>query len=109
MSDRAPIPLHERVARIAEAEATYKNAAGAESAGDTSAFGPAECYEEAVHAFRSAAIMFRDLGLSGKARDAWTRSAECRRKIAKEYEHYAKVDEESRDAIELTWEEDADG
>jgi hypothetical protein len=100
-----PIPLHERAERIVEADAEFKRAHDADVAGDTSSYGPAECYEEAVHTFRSAAIKYRDIGLGLKAREAWTRSAACRRKIAEEEEHYAKVDEESRDAIEYIWED----
>ena len=103
-----PIPLHERAERIAEADEEFKKARDAEIAGNTSGFGPTECYEEAVHTFRAAAMKYRDRGLGLKAREAWTRSAACRRKIAEEQEHYAKVDEESRDAIDVLWEGEAD-
>lgn len=108
MSKKKPPPLHERAERIAKADEEFRKARDAEIAGDTSAFGPQECYEAAINWFGSAAIKFRDLGLGLKAREAWTRSAACRRKIAEEQEHYAKRDEQSRDEIDVLWEGEAD-
>jgi hypothetical protein len=102
MSD--PIPLHERAGQIAETDEIFKRAAGADSAGDTSGFGPRECWEEAVHMFTDVARRYRDLGLGLRARDAWAREAECHRKIAAEHERWAKECEELRDAIEVIWE-----
>ena len=99
------IPLHERAARIEEADEVFTRAAGADSAGDFSGFGPRDCWEEAVHMFDEAARKYRDLGLGLRARDAWSREAECHRKIAAEHERWATECESKRDAIEIHWEE----
>lgn len=98
------IPLYERAAKIDEADEALNVGHGAECACDCSSFGSRECYEEAVQAYRIAANLFRDLGLGVKAREAWTRAAECHRKIAEGHERFAKEYEASRDAIEIHWE-----
>lgn len=99
------IPLHERAERIEEADAVFKEAHSWDCTGDSSGFGPRECWEEALHMFDEAARNYRDLGLGLRARDAWSREAECHRKIAGEHERWAKECESSRDAIEIYWEE----
>lgn len=103
-----PTPLHERAGQIAEADEIFKRAADADSAGNTSGFGPRECWEDALHMFDEAARRYRDLGLGLRARDAWAREAECHRKIAAEHEKWAKECEKRRAAIEVIWEGDND-
>lgn len=102
MSD-SPTPMHERLAILAEADELFTHGVDADNAGEWSNFGPRECWEEAVHAFNSAAVKYRDLGLGLKAREAWSRSAECHRKIAGEHLRFAKHCEEDRDAVEVHW------
>lgn len=102
MSD-SQIPAHERLALLAEADDLFKQGGDFDIAGSISGHGPRECWEEAVHSFNSAAVKYRDLGLGLKAREAWSRSAECHRKIAGEHLRFAKHCEEDRDAVEIHW------
>lgn len=102
MSDSPP-PIHERLALLAEADELFKQGVDADNAGDWSNFGPSECWGEAVHSFDGAAVQYRNLGLGLKAREAWSRAAECHRKLAAEHEHWAKKCEESRDSVEVLW------
>lgn len=100
------IPLHERAAKIDEADAVFKSAHDADCAGNWSGFGPRECWEEALHLFDKAARGYHDLGLGLRAREAWSREAECHRKIAAEHARWAKDAESLRDAIEIHWEDE---
>ena len=102
MSDSPP-PIHERLALLAEADEVFKQGVDADNAGDWSNYGPSECWGEAVHSFDLAAVKYQNLGLGLKAREAYSRAAECHRKLAAQHEHWAKVSEESRDSIEILW------
>lgn len=103
MSD-TPTPIHERLALISEADDIFKQAVDADIAGNISGHGPRECWEEAVHLFKAAAVKYRDLGLGLKAREAWSRSAECHGKIAGEHMRFAQHCEDGRESIEVLWE-----
>lgn len=103
MSDTPP-PINDRLALISEADDMFKRGADADNAGDWSGYGPRECWEEAVHLFNAAAVKYRNLGLGLKARDAWSRSAECHRKIAGEHLRCAQHCEDDRESVEVLWE-----
>ena len=58
-----------------------------------------EAMEEAAHKFSAAAWNYREAGFGAKARQAYTRAAECHRELAKEQEHYARGCERDRENI----------
>lgn len=102
MSD-SPIPIHERLLVLAQADDLFKQGVDADIAGDISGYGPRECWEEAVHLFDAAAVKYRDLGMGLKAREGWFRAAECHRKIAWEHMTFAQHCEEHGDAVQIDW------
>lgn len=108
MSEPLP-PLRDRLGLLAEADELFEQGAVAQGAAHITGFGPREFLEEAVHLFDTAARKYRDLGLGLRAREAWSREAECHREIAAEHERWAKQCDENRDAIAVLWEEASDG
>lgn len=104
----SPTPIHERLARLAEADDLFKQGVDADNAGDWSGYGPVECWGEAVQALDRAAVMYRDLGLGLKAKETWARVAECLRKIAAEHLLWAKHRDELRDSVDVLWEMNCD-
>lgn len=89
MSDSKP-PIHERRALLAEADELFEKGVDADDSGNWSGYGPAECWEEAVHRCNAAAMKYRNLGFGTKARQALSRAAECHRKIGREPTRWAR-------------------
>lgn len=58
---------------------------------------------DAARVFDQAAVIYGDLGLGIKARDAWSRSASCHRSLAMESERLAQLCDDRRNAIPVLW------
>jgi hypothetical protein len=107
MSD-APSPTPDRIRLRAEADEFFRDADVADRGArhDPAFFW--ETMEEAAHMFNAAAWKYREAGLGAKARQAYTRAAECHREMAKEQEHYARLCEQDREKILVAEIEDED-
>jgi hypothetical protein len=81
MSD-APSPTPDRIRLLAEADELFRDADVADRGARHDPAFFLEAMEEAAHKFNAAAWKYREAGLGVKARQAYTRAAECHRELA---------------------------